>query len=112
MKFVLPVAESAMSQKNHARPSRNSNNKKFNTSSLLLLGGIALVAIAIVAFVWISLAPSSGGGAPQIQVDNERIDFGKQPFERPVRATFQIRNTGKGTLTLSVPRVATLLEGC
>lgn len=100
-----------MSQKNHARQTRDSSKRKFNTSSLLLLGGIALVAIAIVAFVWLALAPSSGG-TPQIQVDNERIDFGKQPFERPVRATFQIRNTGTGTLTLSVPRVATLLEGC
>ena len=100
-----------MSQKNHARQSRDSSKKNFNTSSLLLLGGIALVAIAIVVFVWLALAPSSGG-TPQIQVDNERIDFGKQPFERPVRATFQIRNTGTGTLTLSVPRVATLLEGC
>ncbi len=101
-----------MSQKSHTKSVHHGKKNRFSAASLLLLGGIGLIAVAVLAAVWITLTPSTGGGSPQIQVDAERIDLGKQPFERPVRATFQIRNAGTGALTLSVPRVATLLEGC
>lgn len=71
------------------------------------------MAIVVLGLVWLGLSsPGSGGGAPQLRVDKERIDLGVQKFNTPVRATFQIQNTGTGTLTLSVPRSATLLEGC
>lgn len=100
-----------MSGKNNSKPIYRSSNKK-TFSSLLLFGGIALGVLVILALLWIALAPRTQSGTPQLQVDIERIDLGVQPFERPVRASFQIRNAGTGTLTLSVPRNTTLLEGC
>jgi hypothetical protein len=93
------------------RPARKSPPRK--NSLWLLLGGIALIAIALLALVWFALTPPRGSGAtPQLQVSTERLDFGKQVFEKSVHASFQIKNMGKGMLTLNVPRVATLLEGC
>jgi hypothetical protein len=84
-----------------------------NRSPWLLLGGLALGSLALVALVWSALTPNrNNGGVPQLQVSTERLDLGKQIFDRPVRASFTIKNSGTGRLTLNVPRVATVLEGC
>jgi hypothetical protein len=101
-------AGEGMARKNVGR--RGAYQKKSAPSALLRVG-IALVAIAVLALMWVALNPARGG-TPQIQVNTERIDLGVQPFERRVRADFQLTNTGTGTLTLQVPRAATLLEGC
>jgi hypothetical protein len=86
---------------------------KQNQSSWLLLAALALGSIAIVAVVWFALTPNRGsGGVPQLQVSAERLDLGKQIFDRPVRASFTVKNDGDGALTLDVPPVATVLEGC
>jgi hypothetical protein len=78
-----------------------------------MLGALALGILAMLALVWFLLAPNRGsGGVPQIQVSAERLDLGKQIFDRPVHATFEVKNTGSGALELRVPRVATVLEGC
>lgn len=72
-----------------------------------------MVAVVVLGLVWLALTPTGGGsGAPKLKVDTERIELGTQTFNHPVRATFQIQNTGTATLTLTVPRSATLLEGC
>lgn len=100
-----------MAKKSHGSARRTDSRRSF--PPLLLIGGIALVVIAVAAMVWVGLSPRSGnGGAPQLQVSSERLDLGKQVFDRNVRASFEIKNTGTGTLTLQVPRVATALEGC
>jgi hypothetical protein len=100
-----------------SRKQRQAHNPSTRASRsfppLLLIGGIALIAVAILALVWIALSPNrSAGGTPQLQVSAERLDLGKQIFDRPVRASFEIQNAGSGTLTLQVPRVPTVLEGC
>ncbi len=93
-----------------AHPARK---KRQQNSSWFLFVGIALIAVALLAFIWFALTPQrASSGTPQLQVNTERLDFGKQIFEKPVHASFQIKNVGSGTLTLSVPRSATLLEGC
>lgn len=100
-----------MSNKSRGNARHSDNRRSF--PPLLLIGGIALVLIAVAAMVWVGLAPKSGsGGTPQLQVSSERLDLGKQLFNQNVRASFEIKNTGTGTLTLQVPRVATALEGC
>lgn len=59
------------------------------------------------------LTPNRGdSGTPQLQVSTERLDLERQSLGNSVHTSFDLRNTGKGALTLSVPRSATLLEGC
>lgn len=101
-----------MTKKSHRNPVAPARAR--SRTPLLILGGIVLVAIAVVALVWIALTPNRGsnGGVPQLEVNTERLDLGKQIFESPVHASFDVRNTGNGTLTLSAPQYATLLEGC
>ncbi|MDL1894853.1 hypothetical protein FBQ82_01135 [Anaerolineae bacterium CFX7] len=82
-------------------------------TALLVLGGIVLISAAIIIIVWFALAPNrNANGTPQLQVNTERLDLGKQTFNNTVRASFSVKNVGTGTLTLNVPRSATLLEGC
>jgi hypothetical protein len=86
---------------------------RFDSTTLMLLGGIVLIGVAIVVFILFLMGPNGNtGGTPQLQVNTERIELGKQIFNNPVRANFVIKNAGTGTLTLDVPRSATLLEGC
>ena len=82
-------------------------------SPILLIVGVGLIALAIVAGVWFLLAPSqNAGGTPEFQVNTDRIDFGKQILGNTVHAEFIVKNIGKGALMLTVPRAATLVDGC
>lgn len=103
-----------MSKRNKIKPVIYRTSKRgFELTTLLLLGGIVLISAAILAFVWFALAPNqNANGTPQLQVNTERLDLGKQIFNKTVRASFTVKNVGTGTLTLNVPRSATLLEGC
>ncbi len=100
-----------MSKKQQLKETQSKHNK--NSSSLLLAAaGLVLVA-ALLGLVWVATSTSrSNGGTPQVQVNTERIDLGKQIYETPVQASFEVKNSGTGTLVLTVPKVATLLEGC
>lgn len=101
-----------MSKKTGAQKNRQSQSKP-NRSSLLLIGGIVLIAAAVMVMVWFAVGPNRGnGGVPKLETSAERLDLGKQIFDQPVRATFTVKNTGNGTLTLNVPASATALEGC
>lgn len=101
-----------MSKKVSGGPVRRHPSRSFG-SPVLLIGGIALVSVAVLILAWIALSPNRGnGGVPQIQVSAERLELGKQIMGRPVRAAFTVTNAGNGALTLQVPRVATVLEGC
>lgn len=101
-----------MSRKNSGGANRASQTKQPGISPLLI-GGIVLVVIAVLIFGWIAFSPNRGSaGTPQIKVSTERLELGKQVFDRPVRASFTVTNTGNGTLMLDVPRIATVLEGC
>ncbi len=85
--------------------------------------GILLLGIAVIAFVVAGYMiyegvsqparpVSAGSMGPRLQVDQEQIDLGDRKFNQPVRATFNVKNMGDGTLTLNVPRLVTVLEGC
>ena len=74
-----------------------------------------VIAAAVVLFVGITvflLTNQPGSGAPRLQVDRDTIDLGKQIFDKPVRASFTVKNIGDGALKLDVPKSATLVEGC
>lgn len=101
-----------MAKKSNANPTRRRGTSS-RSPTLFILGGIAIVAAVILVWVAFSLTPASqSGGAPKLQVSTDRLDLGKQLFDHTVHASFTIQNTGTGTLTLQVPRTATLVEGC
>ena len=54
----------------------------------------------------------AGAGHPQLVVDQEQIDFGSVPVNKMVKASFKLTNAGDTPLTLSVPPVAQVIEGC
>ena len=54
----------------------------------------------------------AGTGRPQLVVDQEQIDFGSVPVNKMVKASFKLTNAGDTPLTLSVPPVAQVVEGC
>lgn len=64
----------------------------------------------------ISVQPAApaptGAGRPQLVVDRDRIDFGSVPVNQMVEASFKLSNAGDQPLTLSVPPVAKVVEGC
>ncbi len=81
-------------------------------SWVFLVGAVVLLGAAALG-VWMLLTPQTQGGVgPQIQVNQERIDLGKQPFEQMVRAEFVVKNVGDRPLTLDVSAPVRALEGC
>ena len=87
-----------------------------NTSSMpiwLLGGALALAIIAVGLWVVTSNAESGGGTlGPQLAVNQERIDFGRVPFDKMVRAEFKLENRGDRTLTIDASTPVRVLEGC
>jgi hypothetical protein len=78
----------------------------FAAAAVLLLAGFGL---------WWASGSSEGGASstgPRLAVDQERIDFGRVPLDKPVRAEFRITNVGGRTLTLDASAPIQVLEGC
>lgn len=75
---------------------------------LLVAGGL-LIALAVVMALQIKPAVA---GTPRLVVSETDLDLGTQKYNTTARASFQIRNDGDGTLTLSVPDRPTVVEGC
>jgi hypothetical protein len=50
-------------------------------------------------------------GGPRLAVDRTAVDAGSVPYERPVAATYRLKNVGDAALTLGEPTVQ-VLEGC
>jgi hypothetical protein len=81
-------------------------------SWVFLAGAVALLAVAGIG-IWVLLTPQTQGGiGPQLAVNQERIELGKQPFEKMVRAEFVVSNTGDRALTLDASAPVRALEGC
>lgn len=84
----------------------------------VLVGGIVvLIAAAIAIFAGQSgpdqpTTPAKVTGSPRLEVDNDRIDFGDLPLGKTVKASFKLTNIGDEPLTISVPSVAEVVEGC
>lgn len=85
----------------------------------LVVGGIALLAVAGIVFLLNrpasgqqTTAPATVTGGPALEVDRDQIDFGDVPLGKTVRASFKLSNVGDKPLTLSYPPVAQVVEGC
>ena len=84
-----------------------------NSFPLWMFIGAAVLMVAALA-VWFVQNAETGEGkvGPRLAVNSERIDFGKQPFDKMVRAEFKLTNTGDRTLTLDANTPVRVVEGC
>lgn len=92
------------------------NAKKSNGSQIpawvFLVGAVVLMAVAALG-IWALLTPQTqSGNGPQLAVNQERIDLGKQPYDKKVRAEFLVTNTGDRALILDASAPVRVLEGC
>lgn len=89
------------------------------TPSWLLWAGLAVVGVLAVVglLAWqagegTELDVAGAKGTPNLVVDQTAIDFGDVPVNKMVKASFLVSNTGDGPLSLAVPPVPEVLEGC
>jgi hypothetical protein len=82
-----------------------------------------LYLVILLGLVAACASPSSGptvvpapkvdalSGGPRLAFDSQLIDYGSVPFNRGVKANFQVRNVGDQRLTIKKADVKTV-EGC
>ncbi len=75
----------------------------------------ALILVLVGAGIWWSQRPtesSPGEIGPRLAFDQEKVDLGRQPLDKMVRAEFKISNSGDRTLTLDASAPVRAIEGC
>lgn len=97
-------------------PRHRPPTKKKNSFPVWMFISAAALIIAALAlwFVQTTGEPETGEGkvGPILSINTEKIDLGKQPFDKLVRAEFKITNTGDRTLTLDAKTPIRVVEGC
>jgi hypothetical protein len=78
----------------------------------LFFGAAILLVVAGVAWFQMNDGPVAGKIGPRLALDAERIDFGKQPYNKQVHAEFKITNTGDRAMTLDATTPVRVVEGC
>ncbi|MBI3912691.1 MAG: hypothetical protein HY327_00635 [Chloroflexi bacterium] len=88
--------------------------KKKEALPLPLIFGAALLLVVAAIGMWAINNVETGAGqiGPRLAVNVERLDFGKQPFDKMVRAEFKITNVGDRRLTLDAKTPIRVVEGC
>ena len=96
------------------RRQKEERNKNLKIALAVVIGIIAVLAVGYFFFTQAnqSSRPVTGVAGPRLQVDRDQIDLGRQHLGNTVRALFNLKNVGDGTLNLNVPRTVTLLQGC
>lgn len=94
------------------RRARKERKQKLVLASLMGLGGVLLLAAAL-----LSLRPWEGrvagaSGAPALQVDREQIDLGNIQVDQMVEASFNVTNAGDAPLRFLEPPYIEVREGC
>ncbi len=82
---------------------------------LPLIGIMAAAAVLLVAGIALLATGGPGEGprtGPRLAVNQDRIDFGRVPLDKTVRAEFTLTNTGDRVLTLDTSTPVQVLEGC
>lgn len=105
----------------NARPmKRGARRSGIPPVAWLGLAGLVLVAVGLFL---VRGSPAGSGGAtaaapiqvtgkPKLAVDQEKIDFGRVPLNKPVKATFKLTDTGDKPLTLAGTPAVSVLKGC
>ena len=79
-----------------------------------ILGAAALLVVGLALFgsLRTSGALDSPNAKPRFTVDTEKLELGEQELGKGIKASFNVKNTGDGRLTLSTPPMVKALEGC
>jgi len=105
----------------HRKAKRRRHESGQNRRGLWLMGtAILLVVIGIATWPWVN--PSSPASqttvtdptklGPRLALNTERVDLGRQPFDKTVRAEFKVQNTGDQPLMLDASTPVRVVEGC
>ena len=100
--------------------SRNPRRSGVPLVAWLGLAGLLLVAVGLFLVRGALVGSGSGiisaqiqvTGKPKLAVDQDKIDFGRVPLNKPVKATFRLTDTGDKPLTLTGTPEISVLKGC
>ncbi len=94
-------------------PRRHSPQQIQQSFPIWLFAGALLLIVAAIGLWFVQNAETGNGNlGPRISVNTERIDLGKQPFDKMVRAEFKVTNTGDRSLSLDASTPVRVVEGC
>lgn len=79
---------------------------------LMALGVLVLGAMAFVAWRSGSQATSTGSGDPSLKADRREVNLGDVRLGETVEVSFELKNTGTGTLRFSEAPWVEVVEGC
>ena len=71
-----------------------------------------MLGLAGGAYFWVGASPEPVEGTASLVVGRKVIDLGTVAFETPVRAVFNLKNTGDGVLRLAGAPLVRVLAGC
>jgi hypothetical protein len=91
------------------KPSRRS---PWMWPTLLSLGGLALIALAVWSFAGNSSTRLGGDGSPILKVNREKVDLGDVPLGQWVNVSFELSNTGDGPLRFTKKPYIEVAAGC
>ena len=95
-----------------AREVRSGLRRHIGLLVLVVLAGL-VAACAGSAGPKVEPAPTAArfAGGPRLAVDNRLVDYGDVPFNKEVKATFQVKNVGDQRLTIKKVDVR-IVQGC
>ena len=99
--------------KNNRTKYGRSKPKTSRTPLILILGGAVLIIVALI-FALQPPQPTAAttGGTPKLKANKELVDLGDQKLGNPVQVSFQLTNTGDGTLRFTKDPYVEVKEGC
>lgn len=105
-----PIRKTQARTAERERARKQMERREMITRALpFVIGAAVVLFIGVAIFLVLNQTVT---GTPRLQVDQEKIDLGNRIFNQPVRAMFNVKNIGDGTLKLETPRLADVLEGC
>lgn len=81
---------------------------------LIIVAGVALIVVALLSsgnLAASTVAPQVSG-APALQVDKERVDFGDVKLGQTVEVKFEVANVGDQPLRFTQRPYVEAVEGC
>ncbi len=112
---LIRRTQARIAERERRRKQEENKQRLLKIIPLAVMSLLAVVGIGYVVLSSIVKPPrpaNPGIIGPRLQVDQEMLDLGNRPLNVPIRAQFNVKNTGDDTLNLVVPQVVTALEGC